>query len=120
MKWICSRRKCIGTEIVHIPFRQLQLIIDVECLMLRDDNRFLLFMKDIVGDGLDISMEHNPVILGDHIHKMSMENYLLVHRWSPTYVPFAMHTESKLIQIHKSFVHPSIRSTKTLTKRATR
>lgn len=99
---IGGRMKSIGTAIVQIPVRQLQLIIDLEFLVIPDDIPYLWSMKYMVHNGTNIRIQHHHDRLGDHIHKLSMENYFLSHRWSRTSMPFSFYTETECSTVERS------------------
>lgn len=49
-----GKERSIGETRMQIPFKILQTVIDVNFLVLKDDMKTLLSMKDMVQNGLDI------------------------------------------------------------------
>lgn len=90
------------TALIHIPLRNLNLVIDVDSLVIPDDIPSLLCMKDIVNNGLDISIEHHAVGFKDLTHLLKMATYFLIHDWPPADMPYSLHTESELRRIQCS------------------
>lgn len=72
----------MGAVSIQIPFTYLEVKIDVQFLMITEDIPSLLSMKDVVENGLEISIQGIFVSLGLKCHKLAMENYFLIHRWS--------------------------------------
>lgn len=75
-------------------------------------------MKDMVTNGLDLSLQNQHISFGKRTQKLAMENFFLIHRWSKEEMPYALYTEGELAKIHRNFGHPSVKSTEGLLKRA--
>lgn len=69
-------------------------------------------------NGLHISIQGRYVSLKGRLHPLSMENYFLIHRWSPNDIPYASYTESELQTLHRSFGHTSARALNSLLGRS--
>lgn len=54
VKVIGGPQRAIGTAMINIPFRDLEIIIDVHFMVIKDDIPTLLFMREMVTNGLDI------------------------------------------------------------------
>lgn len=102
---IWARRISIATVRIHIPCRDLHLIINVYFLTIPDDIASLPPMKDIVDNCLDINIQDQSVSLVDEGHPSRMVIYFWIHQWYPTDMPFALYTKGELIKIHLNFVH---------------
>lgn len=103
---IVGEVKVLGTVKLQIPFKGINLTIDFEFLVVKLKVPTLLSIKDMMINGLDISLQKCHVSLAGMTHTLSRENYFLVHRWKKEYVPFELYTESEPIRIHAQFGHP--------------
>lgn len=110
--------KVLGSIQLQIQFNDIHLFICVYFLVLKQQIPTLLSLRDMMINGLDISLKNCHVSFGNKTHKLSMENYFLVHRWSSSDTPIALYTQTKLRRIHKSFGHPPVGSLTNLIKRA--
>lgn len=82
-KTICglnSNNPAIGTATMAIPFYDLDLWIDVEFGIMEFDCPSLLSMRDMVNNGLDISLQNKWVSYKHKFQDIAFENYFLVHR----------------------------------------
>lgn len=64
---------------IQISFMYLDVIINSFLLVIRDDISTLLWMNDMVGNGLDISIKGGYVSLRERRHPLAMDNYFLIH-----------------------------------------
>lgn len=110
--------KAIGTATVPVPFKDLDLVIDVKFQILKDNVPSLLSMKDMKENGLDFSIQDEVVRFKNAEQDLSMENYFLVHRWKSDDLNFALYTESELRKLHRVFGHTSVQALYNLLKRA--
>lgn len=110
----------IGSVSMQIPFTALDLVIDVEFIVLEESVPTLMSMKDMISNGLHISIQHKYICFGMKKQALKFENYFLIHKWSPADLQYALYTEVELRKIHKSFGHPSITATEGLLRRAGR
>lgn len=110
MSVIGVRNHAMGTANIQIHFKGLRKIIDVDFLLLDDAIPSLLLMRDMVKNGLDISLLKRHVSYGGRTHMLQMKNYFVIHTWEPEEIPFALYTEAELRSIHRNFGHPSIKS----------
>ena len=118
-KTICglnSKNPAIGTAVITIPFKDLDLWIDVKFRIMAFDCPTLLSMKDMVDNGLDISVQNKWVSYKHKLQDLAFENYFLIHRWSVSDSSF--YTEPELRKLHRVFGHPSVTALKYLLRRA--
>lgn len=73
----------------------------------------------MVYNNLDISLSDRCITHGGRYHPLRMEDYLLIYRWNPAELPYAMYKTSELRHIYRSFGHPSVLTTMNLLRRAT-
>lgn len=98
----------IGTAIVPIPFADLNIIIDVKFKILRDNCPTLLSLKDMIENGLDISIQDKTISFKHNIQSLTFENDFLKHKWSPKDTSYALYTERELRRLHRVFGHPTV------------
>ncbi len=115
---IGGSRDAIGTALIPIPFKDLDLIIDVRFQIMKENIPSLLCMKDMIINNLDISIQKQNISHGDKSQKLFFENYFLIHKWKPSDVSFSLYTESHLKRLHRVFGHPSVQALHNLLKRA--
>lgn len=108
----------IGTATIPVPFKNLQLTIDVDFKIVRDNVPTLLSNKDMIVNGLDISLQDKVVKLGNKTQPLILENYFFIHKWKPSDISHSMYTEPELRQLHRSFGHPSVTALTNLLRRA--
>lgn len=118
LKGVGGNGKVIGEPHIQIPFNALRLIIDVTFSIMEQDTPSLLSNKDMIDNGLDVSLQGRYLHVGQRRQPLSIENYFLVYRWTARNTSFALYTEQELRKIHRSFGHPSVRATEQLLKRA--
>lgn len=75
-------------------------------------------MKDMVDNDLDISIEGRHISLGPKRHPPKMENYFLMHRWTPEESTFPFFTEIELMTLHRTLWKLSVRALDMLLRRA--
>ena len=118
VRGIGGRSKVIGEVTIQIPFVELHLIIDVDFAILKEDSPSLLSNKDMIENGLDISLQGSYLYIGNLRQPLVLENYFFKYNWSSTSIPYVLYTEKELRTIHRSFGHPSVSSTYKLLRRA--
>lgn len=115
---IGGMRKLIGIVNLQIPFTQLDLVINVDFMMLKENVPTLISVPDIILNGLDISVQRRHVSLGKRTQQLSMEKYFLVHRWTKDCAIYSCYTQDELCKIHRTFGHPSALAMVNLLNRA--
>lgn len=115
---IGGRSQGVGIVRKQIPFTCLGMAIHVDFLVLSEAIPTIRSTKYIVDNNLDISITHLRISYGCTHHPLKFEDYFLIHRWKPGDLPFAMYTTFELCHIHRSFGHPSVRTTTELLRRA--
>lgn len=70
----------LGSVIIQVPSKLLELVTDVQFLFIKIDHPTKLSMNEIVGNGLDILIQGRSVSLGELRHTLLVKNYFLVHR----------------------------------------
>lgn len=108
---IGGSQSAVGMAMIQIPFRDLELIIDVWFTVINQDVPTLLSMRDMVTNGLGISIQKCHVHFRGRVHQLGMRNFFLIHTWAPTDMPFVMYTKRELRTVHRTFGHPSIGAT---------
>lgn len=71
-------------------------------------------------NGLDISIQGRYIIFNNKKQYLKLENYFLIHEWSPLSMQNALNTETELRNIHKLFGHPTLNTTEGLFRQANR
>lgn len=66
----------------------LGIVIDLRFQIIATKIPTLLCVKDMIENGLDISIKYPVVKMGDKEQRIQLGNYLLVHRWYPNNVQF--------------------------------
>lgn len=112
-------RSCsIGTAREPVPFKDLNLVIDVNLQIVPDNVPTLLSNKDMYDNGLDISIQDHTITYKHLVQPLAFENYFLIHRWTPGDISFALYTEAELRKLHRVFGHFSVSALLNLLKRA--
>lgn len=120
VKGIGGRSTVLGEVTIQIPFSKLNLIIDVEFSILPDDTPSLLSNKDIIENGLDISLQGGYLYIDDARQPLIFENFFYIYKWKAPSIPYVLYTEQELRRIHRVFGHPSVAATHNLLKRASK
>lgn len=120
LRGIGGQQRVIGEATIQIPFNKLGLVIDVDFAIINSDIPTLLSNKDMIDNGLDLSLQGHYLHIGPLRQPLSLENYFLVYRWSADDTPYALYTEPELRRIHRTFGHPSVKATYNLLKRASK
>lgn len=94
------------------------MVIDVSFLLLADKVPILLSIRDMIKNGLYLSLQECVLKYKGRRHGLSMEKYFLIHRWTPGDMPFALYTETKIRSFHRYFDHPSVKATEIFLKGA--
>ncbi len=105
---IGGNSKAVGTAMIPIPFTDLNLVIDVEFTIMKDNVPTLLSMKDMKDNGLDLSIQKEELYYKHLTQQLSMENYFLIHRWGKGDIAYSLYTESELRKLHRVFGHPTV------------
>lgn len=100
----------MGLVVIKVPFRDLDVVINVAFLFLQEDKSTLLPMKDMLQKGLDTFIQGQYVSLGWRHHRLRMENYFLIHRRTPEDVSYVFYTEQGLTALHRNFCYPSVKA----------
>lgn len=117
MKGFWGRQTSIGTLFTPIPFTKLNLIIEVDFLIIADDVPSLLSKKDMLSNGLEMTIQNKKIYFNGQTQALLMENFFLIHKWSPDEILYALYTGKEISRIHKNFSHPSINRTEGILKR---
>lgn len=110
--------KAIGTALVPIPFKNLDLVIDVHFQIMKDKILSVLSMREMKDNGLDYSIQDEVVKFKNAEQKLTTGNYFLVNCRKPEDLKYAPYTESELRKLHRVFGHPSVQALYNLLKRA--
>ena len=105
---IGGKSVAIGSAKIPIPFIELGIVIDVRFRIMRDRCPSLLSLKDMISNGLDLSIQEKTISIGDEKQSLLFENDFLKHKWSPKDMDTALYTEDELRKLHKHFGHPSV------------
>ncbi len=108
----------IGTANIPVPFRDLNLVIDVRFQIVKDNVPSLLCMKDMLDNGLDISILDSEIRYKHLSQPLELKNYFLIHKWKRGDIGYSLYTEAELKKLHKSFGHPSVSALVNVLKRA--
>lgn len=92
--------------------------MDITFSILEENSPSLLSNKDMLENGLDISLQGSFLYVGDRLQPLTMKNFFSVHRWNGADTLFGLFTESDLRRIHKTFGHPSVPATHMLLQHA--
>lgn len=82
VKGIGGKSMAIGEVTIKIPFPDLGILIDVEFSILDGDTPSLLYNKDMIANGLDISLQGGFLHIGELQQTLNLEKYFYIHRWS--------------------------------------
>lgn len=118
MKGIGGEGKVIGDATIPVPFTDLNLILDIDFVIMKDHCTSLLCNKDMINGGLDISIQGRFLCFGNRKQPLLLENYFFVHKWKADHMPYALYTRDELLKIHRGFGHPSVRATHSMLERA--
>ena len=118
LKGIGGISKVLGIARIQIPFLQLGVFLDIDFAIVDQDCPSLLCNKDLIENGLDISLQKQNISIGNKRQDLSLENFFLKHRWSASSIPFVLYTTNDLMRIHRNFGHPNVKATHHLLKRA--
>lgn len=110
--------QAVGTAHIPIPFTELDLIIDVDFRIIKDNTTSILSLMDLKRNGLDISVQRDKVIFGNKEQNLLFENDLLKHKWTQSTIPYVLYTNTELEKLHRNFGHPSASALHKLLKRA--
>lgn len=77
VKGIGGKSKALGEVTIQVPFTNLNLILDIEFSILADDMPSLLCNRDLIENGLDISLQGAYLFVGDARETLLLDNYFL-------------------------------------------
>lgn len=120
VKGIGGKSRAISEVTVQIPFLSLNLIIDVKFSILDDKTPSLLCNRDLIQNGLDISLQGAYLYIGERRQPLILDNFFFIYKWKSSSIPYFLYTENELRRIHRNFGHPSVGSTHKLLKRASK
>lgn len=93
---IGRRKTSIGSSTIQFAFNYLQLMIDVEFLLLDDQVPTLLSMRDMIRNGLEISMQQAHSTHMTKKQRIKLDNYFFFHEWYPHDICFALYMENQI------------------------
>lgn len=120
MRGIGGTGTILGEATLPVPFSELGLVLHIAFVVLERDCPTLLSNKDMLDNGLDISIQDRYISMGERRQPLILENYFLKYKWDPYCMIYAAYSEKELVKIHRSFGHPSVRATYNLLRRAGR
>ena len=118
LRGIGGSSTAFGSAIIPVPFKDLNLVIDIKFRIVKDNVPTLLAMKDMVENGLDISIQRRVVKYKHLEHPLHMENFFLIHRWGRGDLAYSLYTETELKRLHRTFGHPTVEALINLLRRA--
>lgn len=104
--------------VIQRPFKELDVVIDVTFLMIERNVSTLFPRKDMLENGLNISIQWWYVWSGPRRYRLEMENYFLIHKCTPEDAPYVFHTKWKLRKFHRTLSHPLVNALNPLVRRA--
>lgn len=84
---IGGKEKGVGLIKIQILFTGLGIIIDFEFLLVSSAIPSIVSMKDMLDNGLDISILDATVLLNGRSHQVTILNVFLIHTWDPNNLP---------------------------------
>lgn len=108
----------LGTAIISIPFKDLDLVIHVKFRIMKEDCESLFCLRDLKENGLNLDVQRNKILYKSREQNLSFVNDFLVHKWTPKAMPYVLYTESELRKLHRNFGHPTVSALKRVLKRA--
>lgn len=118
VKGVRGTQKGIGAARIDIPFKCLKITISVLFLILKGEIPGLLSMRDMITNGLELSLQKATISFAGLHKDLELKNIFLVHNWNPDDMSYALYTESELRKIHRNFGHPSVNAMGNLLRRA--
>lgn len=118
MRGIGGTGEITGGVTIPVPFNRLGIVLNILFVVLERYCPTLLRNKDMLDNGLGISIQDQYILMGEKRQPLLLENYFLKHKWEPNCMIYAMDTEKELVKIHRSFGHPLVRATYNLLRRA--
>lgn len=104
-----ERGKAVGAVTIQVPFKELEIVIDVWSLLLKEHIPTLPSMKDMIDNDLGNFVQGDSASKWPSRHLPSMEDYFLILDWEPVYTNFASYNKKELRRIHCSLGHPSVK-----------
>lgn len=80
MKGICGNSKAVGLVVIQVPFKELDVVLEVAFLIIDKNIPTPLSMKYMLNEGLDISVQSQYVSLSLRRHRLTKKYYFLIHR----------------------------------------
>lgn len=96
----------------------MKIVIEDDFLLISGNVQSLLSMKEMIENGLDISVKARTITHYGEKKGIQMKIVFLIHYWEPTDMNFVLYTENELHPIHRTFGHPSARKTEYLLNRS--
>lgn len=78
---------------IPIPFKNLNIVIDLRFQILDNYIPSLLSMKDMIENGLGNNIQSNPVTNKNFKQELAFENLFLIHRCNPADMDYFMSEE---------------------------
>lgn len=114
---IGGRQIATRKAVIQIPLKDLELSIEVESMFMTDDIPTFLFMKYMLRNRLDTSIQDTHIHFSGQTHTCSMKNYFLIHKWAHTDMLFAQYREHEFQAIYRYFGKQYVRITDRLLRR---
>ena len=103
-----GRQTPIGTVTIPITSKHPKLVMDVKFCIINNHIYTLLSMKDMLDNGIDLSIKRRTMFHKHKEHQLALENYFPLHRWDRGDMTYSHHTESQLHPLHRVFGHPFV------------
>lgn len=78
VKGIGGQSVALGEVTIQIPFSQLDLVVDIEFSILGGDTPSLLSNRDLIENGLDISLQGGYLYIGEARQPLILDNYFFI------------------------------------------
>lgn len=75
--------------VIKVQSKNLEILVAVLLSVIKEDIPTLLFVKDMINNGLNISTQLRYIRWVRTCYSLSMENYFLIHRGRPDDIDFA-------------------------------
>lgn len=106
----------MGVKTINVPFPELNVFCDVEFQIIDNDRTPTLWsLRDSKSSGIELSIQKTQLTFMGKSCDLTLENDLLVYRWSAYQTYF---TYEELQKLHRSFGHPSVGALLKVLKRA--
>lgn len=101
-----GRHSSVGSALIQIPFQNRRVVIDLDVLLLVNDIAIRLVMRDIVNNGLDVSIQRTYITPVSRRQNVKYLTYLLVVEWELTGMSNSLNTERVLKTIQYGCICP--------------